>query len=63
MRSIISGIVAKAVNDAMSQQLPTFPWIMSAGFSVRSAQYHGQISLPEDARSGENVFWRLSKIF
>ena len=43
MRSIISGIVAKAVNDAMSQQLPTFPWMMSAVVLVRSAQYHGQI--------------------
>jgi hypothetical protein len=32
MRPIISGIVAKAVKDAMSQQFPTFPWMMSAAF-------------------------------
>ncbi len=36
MRPIISGIVAKAANDAISQQFPTFPWMMSAAFLVKT---------------------------
>jgi hypothetical protein len=63
MRAIISGIVAKAVNDAMSQQFPTFPWMISAVFLVKTCSILWGRCLPEDARSGKNVFWRLSKIF